>query len=227
MQVDVALQPIVNLAQKAIFGYEALFRAWDTGGHLLGPREVFDHLSPEAIRQLELQVYLQALQVQKQLFAGATLFLNIHLGAFSGQPEAYAAVLKGQERVVLELGEGEACCVSELASWAHGMGLQIALDDFGVGYSNLDRILKLRPAFVKLDRSFVAGIPRDSLRHWLLYGVRDIVSAAGATLIAEGVQSGSNARWLRHASVPLAQGFYLGKPMLASHLLDGVAAHVL
>ena len=226
MRIDVALQPIVNLAHQATVGYEALFRAWHPPDHLLGPRDVFDNRSPEAIRELELQVYLQALEVRQRLFASATLFLNIHLGAFAGNPDAYAAVLGGQKGVVLELGEREMGHVSELVSWAQGMGLQIALEDFGVGYSNLDRMLELRPACVKLDRSIVAGISLDPRRQRIVHCIRDSVSDAGATLVAEGVESESDATWLRRASLPLAQGFYFGKPVLASQLQDDLCAGV-
>ncbi len=96
---------------------------------------------------------------------------------------------------------------------ALGATVEFAVDDAGVGFSSLRHILELRPAFVKLDRSLVAGLESDPARQAMIVGLRHFASATGCRLIAEGIETDAELEVLRSLDVSLGQGYLLGRPV--------------
>jgi len=87
------------------------------------------------------------------------------------------------------------------------------VDDAGVGFSSLRHILELHPAFVKLDRSLVAGLESDPARQAMIVGLRHFALATGCRLIAEGVETEAELSVLRTLEIGLGQGYLLGRPL--------------
>jgi len=95
----------------------------------------------------------------------------------------------------------------------HGAGVRIAIDDFGTGYSSLSRLGTLPIDVLKIDRSFITGIPQEATRMAL---VRTMVSLAGAlrmTTVAEGVESVEQFTALQRLGCDQYQGYYHSRPM--------------
>jgi EAL domain-containing protein (putative c-di-GMP-specific phosphodiesterase class I) len=90
-------------------------------------------------------------------------------------------------------------------------GIRVAVDDAGAGFASFRHILELRPSFVKLDRSLVAGIDGDPVRQALIAGMRHFALAAGCFLVAEGIETEAELATLRELEVPLGQGYLLGR----------------
>jgi EAL domain-containing protein (putative c-di-GMP-specific phosphodiesterase class I) len=88
----------------------------------------------------------------------------------------------------------------------------MAVDDAGAGFSSFRHILELRPAFVKLDRSLVAGIDADPVRQALIAGMCHFATSAGCRLVAEGIETEAELATLIELEVPLGQGYLLGYP---------------
>lgn len=100
------------------------------------------------------------------------------------------------------------------------IGVQIALDDVGLGHSNYRMILECRPDYLKVDRYLVEGANADFYRRALLRSIADLAGSFGAHAVAEGVGSYDDLGTVLAEGFSLVQGFLLSKPMPASALLD-------
>jgi len=95
----------------------------------------------------------------------------------------------------------------------HAMGLSISLDDFGTGYSALGYLNRFPVRQIKLDRSFVSGIPEQRSKCELVKAMLSIAVALGLESVAEGVETSAQAEYLLAHGCRLAQGYLFGKPM--------------
>ena len=93
------------------------------------------------------------------------------------------------------------------------LGLQIALDDIGLGQSNFKMLLDVNPDYLKLDRFFVEGCAKDKRRRAVITALQQLATDFGAELIAEGVSDAQDASILRDLGVTLMQGFQYAEPL--------------
>ena len=91
--------------------------------------------------------------------------------------------------------------------------MQIAVDDAGVGYSSLQRILQLQPDLIKLDITLTRNISLDPARRALASALVAFARETGSGIIAEGVETQSELNTLRSIGIQKAQGYFLGRPM--------------
>jgi diguanylate cyclase (GGDEF)-like protein len=92
-------------------------------------------------------------------------------------------------------------------------GVRVALDDFGTHYASLSHLKKLPVDILKIDKSFVRGLPADRNDAAIVRSVLALGSNFGCTVVAEGVETQEQLDWLRSNGCTLAQGFLLAKPM--------------
>ena len=104
----------------------------------------------------------------------------------------------------------------------HAMGLSISLDDFGTGYSALSYLNRFPVGQIKLDRSFVSGIPEQRSKCELVKAMLSIAAALGLESVAEGVETAAQAEYLLAHGCRLAQGYLFGKPMPLSEFEAGL-----
>lgn len=102
---------------------------------------------------------------------------------------------------------------AEVVSALHNLGVRLALDDFGSGYSSLTYIKHLKLDTIKLDRALVAGIGQDTRDESVMRAVVSLGKDLGLRLLAEGVETPQQLEWLRQAGCDLAQGYFIAKPM--------------
>jgi len=216
-------QPIVELATRTVVGYEALTRFTD------GSRP--DQIFAEAHR-CDLALELEAATLTAIFEAAVALpdaaWLNINVSpelVLAGEP--LAAIVGGSARpVVLELTEHIAITdypALRAALERLGPAIRLAVDDAGAGFASLRHILELRPNYVKLDRAIVSRVDRDPARQALVAGLVDFTTRTGATLVAEGVETEAEVRQVHRLGVPLAQGYRLGRPGLATRVAGPLA----
>lgn len=93
-----------------------------------------------------------------------------------------------------------------------GLGLLMALDDLGEGFSGLRRWVDLRPDFVKIDRHFVDGVATDPLKQQFVRSILEMASSTGTAVIAEGLEQESDLRLMMGLGVRLCQGYLLARP---------------
>ncbi|WP_121249840.1 sensor domain-containing protein [Solirubrobacter pauli] len=92
-------------------------------------------------------------------------------------------------------------------------GLKVAIDDFGAGHSSLGRLRALAVDTLKVDRSFLAGVPEDPTAGAIVAAVLSLADALGMNAVVEGVETDAQLAFLREHSCALAQGFLLGRPV--------------
>ena len=99
-----------------------------------------------------------------------------------------------------------------------GLGVRIALDDFGTGYSSLVYLQNFPFSKIKIDRSFVSGLPGNEESQAIVKMVIGLGKALGLRVTAEGVETEAQLNWVRRGCDE-AQGYLLSKPIPASEVL--------
>jgi EAL domain-containing protein (putative c-di-GMP-specific phosphodiesterase class I) len=221
-------QPIVDLTRGTVVGYEALSRF--SGPPVAPPNEWFN-----AAARAGLGSALEAVVLDRALRSRASLPRNTFL-SLNASPSAIldADVFEVFEshrdlsRTVIELTEHD--MVNDYADLRAGIdrlrnaGAFLAVDDAGAGYASLSHILSLRPQFVKLDRALVGDVDHDEAKAAVIEMFGTFAGRIDAWLLAEGVERPEELDALIRLRVPLAQGFYFGRP--ANDCVDLEPEHV-
>jgi EAL domain-containing protein (putative c-di-GMP-specific phosphodiesterase class I) len=97
-------------------------------------------------------------------------------------------------------------------------GVEIAVDDFGAGYSSLSRLRSLPVQVLKIDRTFLRGVPDDPEATAIVTAIIELALALGMEAVAEGVENEAQRAFLVERGCSLAQGFLLGRPVPAREI---------
>lgn len=205
------LQPIIDLQQGSVLGYEALTR-FDDGE---SPATRFGQASSLGVGVLlETATLEESLHVGRTLRRGQLLFANIS-GSFLAD-DAIERVLRGTTRTtVLEISEHEPLVDYEAVKRrldALKPRCQLAVDDAGSGYASLRHVLLLHPDYVKLDREWVTGIDTQPDKQALVRAILSLATHAGWRVIAEGIETDDELVTLRELGCHFGQGYVLGMP---------------
>ena len=106
----------------------------------------------------------------------------------------------------------------------HDLGLQLALDDFGSGYSSLSRLREMPMETLKIDRAFLREVPESHEASAIVTAILRLARALGRVAVAEGVETEEQLRFLEEQQCPLVQGFLLARPMPVAELEALMAA---
>lgn len=217
-----ALQPVLSLAHHKPVGYEALLRAYDAEDRLVSPHRMFRKAGDDAIA---LDQICRALHVQNCVLQGtgqAWIFLNVSpaliLEGHSTRtilPRVLERYGVPAHRVVVEILETTAYDEENLArcvQYFRDLGCLVAIDDFGAGESNFERIWRLKPDIVKLDRSMVVEAMRTSRVRRILPGLVSLIHEAGCLVVMEGLETAEHALIAMESDVDFVQGYYFGEP---------------
>ncbi|GLS28145.1 EAL domain-containing protein [Marinibactrum halimedae] len=216
-------QPIVDIQNGLVFGYEALTRG-PLKSPLYSPIELFK--TAYQSKQLPLLESLcsdSSIRKFSQQKLPGLLFLNlspIALIDFHSRGIHPEHILQevGQkpETVVLELSEqypyDDMGILLPILETYRSLGIRIAIDDMGAGYADLQLWSRLKPDFVKIDRYFIDGIHKDPSKELFVKMMVDLSYKMGATLIAEGIELPQELQVIRRLGVKLCQGFLFAKP---------------
>lgn len=123
------------------------------------------------------------------------------------------------ERLTVEITEStamhDAGAASPLLEELAGLGVNIAVDDFGDGFSSLGRLRQLPVGELKIDRSFMRDVPADPGAAAVVTAIVGLGEALGCDVVAEGVETEEQRTFLAEHGCPLAQGFHLARPLTA------------
>lgn len=216
-------QPIVCLQTGELTGFEALTRPGHESGYT-GPADLFDEAEAcGMLWELECVTRDNVLEHAAAFPDGICLFFNNSpqvfaderfVEAFTGQVQKYPELTPG--RIVLEVTErGEGESIDRLSSNVRelkALGYRVAIDDVGAGTSGLNRVMLLRPHWLKLDRALVEGVDQDPYRLNMIRFLLHFANLAGVSLVAEGIERREELGALIGAGVRYAQGYLLGRP---------------
>ncbi len=106
-----------------------------------------------------------------------------------------------------------------------GVGLNLSLDDFGTGYSSLSYLKRLPLATIKVDQSFVRGLPEDRESLAIVRAIVSLAKNLGFTLTAEGIETLEQACLLQSLGCETLQGYFISKPLPAADIAPLLARH--
>lgn len=217
-------QPIYSLVHQRAVGFEALVRPSDINGELMAPGDLF-----AMAQNLEDTVFLDRLcrtlhvrNFVNQADDISWLFLNVdplvtthgrQFGAFFKQLLERHQI--PPHRVVIEILEGkieDETLLAESIRYYRDMGCLVAIDDFGVGQSNFDRIWRIAPHIVKLDRSIIEQAVSNSTARRVLPSLVSVIHEAGSLVLVEGVETEAQALLAIQAEIDFVQGYYFCRP---------------
>jgi EAL domain-containing protein (putative c-di-GMP-specific phosphodiesterase class I) len=95
----------------------------------------------------------------------------------------------------------------------HGLGVGVAIDDFGEGFSSLSRLRQMPVEQIKIDRSFMRDVPRSASASAVVTAIIRLAQALGREVVAEGVETEEQRQFLAAQGCPMAQGYHLARPM--------------
>ena len=233
--LTLAYQPLVDAATHEMNGVEALVR-WNRPGHGPVSPEVFIPIAETSglIESLGLFVLRKACETAKQ-WPELKISVNVSPGQFRNPAftDYVRYVLKQTDieasRVTLEITEGYMIqnpqrtrqSIERLKS----LGVKVALDDFGSGFSSIGYLRQFGFDRIKIDRSLVTDITGDSRQREMLQATVALARALDIPVTAEGIETEEQAVALRLFGCDSLQGYFFGKPMTADHINDRLQEH--
>lgn len=222
-ELQVCYQPLINLKNLQLAGFEALITWPHPQRGVIEPRE-FLPIAEETglIAQIDLWVLEQTIRDLKQWRADypnlRPLLVSVNLSAYNLQLPAFlynlVQIMAQQhllpDRLRLEITESallhdDGSINSALNDLRH-IGVGLSLDDFGTGYSSLGRLEKLPLDALKIDSSLISQL--DKREAPLSEAIIHLAHSLGVKVVAEGIETASQLRRLRHLGCDYGQGFY-------------------
>ena len=227
-------QPKVTLEGQLLVGAELLARWTHPQWGVLSPAHFLPVMEDHnLIDRMFWQLFYQGLTLQKRLMTQGrviNLAFNLHPTqlASSTLTERISELLKRNQvpaaSVMFEITE-----ISLISAPARSLenlvrlrmlGCGLAMDDFGAGYSSLDRLSDLPFSQIKLERAFVRQIPHQPKRAAIISCSVALARELGISLVIEGVETVEQQSRLLALGCTLAQGFLFARPMPESHFID-------
>jgi diguanylate cyclase (GGDEF)-like protein len=226
-QFRLMYQPIYNLDDLSVVGFEALLRWEHPTLGLVGPNEFIPILERTGqiveVGEWVIREASHQLAIWRRQGSDATVSVNV------ASPQFDTGLLVGQVRraladaqldgsaLTIEITESSLMrslqvCVEQLSELRE-MGVQIAIDDFGTGYSSLASLQRLPVDSLKIDRSFIAAMGDTPEARALVRTIVQLGRDLGLKTLAEGVETTAQVDDLRGDHIDEAQGFLLARPL--------------
>lgn len=242
-QLELHYQPIIRFADRSLAGYEALVRWRHPTLGMVRPDEFIPLAEKtDLIHRIGEFVLNRALDDWPELrslcgdLKNATPFMSINLSA----PEFCRPGILGRIQESLETRQippaelrieltetviiSNVQLVSEVVQRLRGIGVGIALDDFGKGYGGLDYLQALPFSCLKIDKSFVDKMETSERSKEIIQSTLDLAARLRMSTVAEGIEDEQTAQRLSDMRCAFAQGYYFARPMPVPSLLAWHAA---
>jgi EAL domain-containing protein (putative c-di-GMP-specific phosphodiesterase class I) len=230
LQLHSAFQPIYDSELGELYGHEALLRPSLGDVQTITPEFAFS-FAEQSGRLVKFDRVCRTLHVLNfgQIYhENGLLFLNVHphlLTSVNAHGKVFERILHANSvpthRVVIEIQESvfdhDKQLVEAIDNY-RDRGYRIAIDDFGRKQSNLDRLWKLSPDYVKLDLSIVQQAEEDDRVRRILPKLVDIIRDLGSQPVIEGIETQKQLDLAVETGSTLLQGFFLGRPVTAKEL---------
>lgn len=213
-------QPIVNTVDGGIYSYEALMRS--AAEKPVPPLTIIKYAEMlNRLSDVERATFLNVLHIvdtHREEIGGAKIFINSIPGIrITGHDfELVEGYLKRMSDVVVvelteeaELGDSD---LERLKALFRKLDVEIAVDDYGTGYSNVSNLLRYLPNYVKIDRSLLSDLQNKPQKQHFVKEIINFCHDNNIKALAEGVETAAELRTVIHLGADLVQGFYTGRP---------------
>ncbi|HEY6095227.1 MAG TPA: EAL domain-containing protein [Gallionellaceae bacterium] len=238
-EFELHYQPQLCVARNAICGVEALIR-WRHPRLGMVPPDKFIPLAEETSLIIDIGEWVietacrQVLEWQKQGLGPRRVAVN--LSAIQLESEAFIGTV---ERILEETGVPTAAVEFELTesmvlrnpqrslatlNRLRELGISLALDDFGTGYSSLSYLKRLPVNTIKIDRTFVEGVPEDEDDSQIVRMIIALAKSVRLEVVAEGIETAEQRNFLKELGCDFLQGYLIARPMPAAALQELLAA---
>ena len=219
-------QPIQSV-QGDVRGLEALVR-WEhpTRGQIF-PEEFLPLIEEAGLAvSFDRQILTQAVrQIARWRGTEPPVWVSVNVGYASLLDPGFLDFLKGRlreegvppERLLIEVTETQASRdptrTKRVLGQLKELGVQLALDDFGQGYSSLSYLSDFPIDLIKIDRAFISGVPFRTKDAGIVRMIVALAGQLGIDVLAEGVETETQREWLQNAGVHYLQGFVISEPL--------------
>ena len=232
--LSVLFQPIFEVQEPGLrlHALECLSRG-PKGTQLEPADALFQYVrSINAEARVDRECVAHALREAGQLRGVPTFSFNVHASTLDKDPDFPAFVGETAERhqiansrLIVEIVEyspsSSGRALIDALDTFRCMGMRIAVDDIGAGFSYFRKILDCRPDYFKLDRYFVNQAHEDDYRQALLEAVSGLARKCGARVVAEGVENFDELNIVKVSGIDLVQGYLFCPPLPATLLQSG------
>ncbi|NMH59815.1 putative bifunctional diguanylate cyclase/phosphodiesterase [Alteromonas ponticola] len=240
-QFSLALQPQVDLKTRKLVGFEALIRWQHPTKGLIMPGQFIPLLENTAFMlELDYWVIAHGARLLSELNGNGFQDLKFAINLSSAQFTDPSLPHFLQQQIQLNKID-PACICLELTETAlvsdlkratkimksiRDLGCKIAIDDFGTGYSSLSYLKALPTDYVKIDRSFVAGMLDHKDDQNIIFSIISMVRNMGLEVIAEGIEEAAQYEMLSQFNCHQGQGYLIGKPIPEANLWNQLKENV-
>jgi diguanylate cyclase (GGDEF)-like protein len=235
-ELDVAYQPIVRTGDGVVVGVEALLR-WNhpQRGPIPPQATIAIAEASELIDEIGEWVLRRSCRDRQRWMdakPGASLYLAVNVSARQlvspGLVETVTSALEtaamDPSALILELTETifieDSTRTMRMLGDLKKLGLRLALDDFGSGYSSLSYLARLSLDIVKIDRGFIANIGHDPTNRAIVVAIMNLAHILGLAVVAEGVENQTQWDQVMATGCEYAQGFYFAAPLPACEIAE-------
>jgi EAL domain-containing protein (putative c-di-GMP-specific phosphodiesterase class I) len=228
-KVQTLFQPILSLQKGSTIGFEVLNRPQKT--KTFPTTEHFYDFVGKSSEVFKIERFLRNLSFERFAEQASTssehmnhlVFVNIQ-SQILGDPTYQSGItldLLGKHnlspfQIILELTEKEAVLnynqFENIIDHYRQQGFRIALDDVGTGYNSLQTLIRVKPEFIKLDKSLIRNIDKHPEQQCLVELLLDFALQVDTSIIAEGIETLSELKILKDIGIHMGQGYALGKP---------------
>ena len=214
-------QPIIDNKTQEIKKYESLVRLIDTDGKVLSP---YFFLDVAKKGKYYSQITSMVLDNSFEALKNTTMDISINLSALdielkSTREKLFHLLEKNKEhahRVIFELLEDEGVkdfkTIEKFIKDVKELGVQIAIDDFGAGYSNFERLLEYQPDILKIDSCLIKDIETNEYSKSVVRTIVAFAKEQGIKTVAEFVENEEIFKITRDLGIDYSQGYFFGKP---------------
>ena len=214
-------QPIIDATNGDIYAYEALMRTDESVGmnplEVLEAAEMFDKYAD--LERTTFNHIFNRIRSQRADFEGKRVFINTIPGHFLTDVEVrnfrkeYGEIL---DMITTEITESQTVSPEEIDAIRHISSSEytndIAVDDYGMGHSNIVNLLEYKPQVVKVDRYLISNIHTDKNKQLFVKNLIEFASDAHIKVLAEGVETSEELKTVIDFGVDLIQGYYTARP---------------
>ena len=217
-------QPIIDIKNNSIYGYELLSRGLKADGTMMPPMEMFN-LAAESGLTLNLDQQARETAIINAAKENITqkLFINFLPNIIYDPNICFKTTIDLIHKynfqpynIIFEVVESEEIKdmnhLISILDFYREKGFRIALDDLGSGYSSLNNLSKLYPDYIKIDMQIIRGIHKDTLKQAIFEALVAMAKKSHIYILAEGVETKDELDFVVSKGVDLVQGYYFCKP---------------